>query len=71
FTGEEVVELQGHGSPVLLQQLVARCIALGARQARPGEFSERAPVRPACCGHRQCTGCTCTASAPRALRAPA
>ena len=30
-----------------------------------------APVRPACCGHRQCTGCTCTASAPRALRAPA
>ncbi|HBG89732.1 MAG TPA: tRNA uridine-5-carboxymethylaminomethyl(34) synthesis GTPase MnmE, partial [Stenotrophomonas sp.] len=31
-----------HGSPVLLQQLVARCIALGARQARPGEFSERA-----------------------------
>jgi len=42
FTGEEVVELQGHGSPVVLQQLVARCIALGARQARPGEFSERA-----------------------------
>ncbi|KAG0777989.1 hypothetical protein G6F22_011501 [Rhizopus arrhizus] len=42
FTGEEVVELQGHGSPVLLQLLVARCIALGARQARPGEFSERA-----------------------------
>ena len=42
FTGEEVVELQGHGSPIVLQQLVARCIALGARQARPGEFSERA-----------------------------
>lgn len=42
FTGEDVVELQGHGSPVVLQQLVARCIALGARQARPGEFSERA-----------------------------
>jgi len=42
FTGEEVAELQAHGSPVLLQQLVARCIALGARQARPGEFSERA-----------------------------
>ncbi|WP_199916679.1 tRNA modification GTPase, partial [Xanthomonas fragariae] len=42
FTGEDVVELQGHGSPVLLQQLVARCIALGARQARAGEFSERA-----------------------------
>ena len=42
FTGEDVVELQGHGSPVVLQQLVSRCIALGARQARPGEFSERA-----------------------------
>lgn len=42
FTGQEVIELQGHGSPVVLQQLVARCIALGARQARPGEFSERA-----------------------------
>ena len=42
FTGEDVVELQGHGSPVLLQQLVARCITLGARQARAGEFSERA-----------------------------
>ena len=42
FTGEDVVELHGHGSPVVLQQLVGRCIALGARQARPGEFSERA-----------------------------
>ncbi|MCC4605650.1 tRNA uridine-5-carboxymethylaminomethyl(34) synthesis GTPase MnmE [Xanthomonas campestris] len=42
FTGEDVVELQGHGSPVLLRQLVARCVALGARQARAGEFSERA-----------------------------
>ncbi len=42
FTGEEVVELQAHGSPVVLRQLVARACALGARQARPGEFSERA-----------------------------
>lgn len=42
FTGEEVLELQGHGSPVVLRQLLARCVALGARQARPGEFSERA-----------------------------
>lgn len=42
FTGEEVVELQGHGSPVVLRQLLARCIELGARQARAGEFSERA-----------------------------
>ena len=42
FTGEDVVELQAHGSPVVLQQLVARCCDLGARMARPGEFSERA-----------------------------
>ena len=42
FTGEDVVELQAHGSPVLLQQLLARCCMLGARMARPGEFSERA-----------------------------
>ncbi len=42
YTGEDVVELQAHGSPVLLRQLATRCIQLGARQARPGEFSERA-----------------------------
>lgn len=42
FTGEDVAELQAHGSPVLLQRLVERCCELGARQARPGEFSERA-----------------------------
>lgn len=42
FTGEDVVELQAHGGPVLLRELVARCIALGARQAAPGEFSQRA-----------------------------
>ncbi|WP_434213516.1 tRNA uridine-5-carboxymethylaminomethyl(34) synthesis GTPase MnmE [[Pseudomonas] boreopolis] len=42
FTGEHVLELQGHGSPVVLRRLLARCIGLGARQARPGEFSERA-----------------------------
>ncbi len=42
YTGEDVVELQAHGSPVLLRQLTTRCIQLGARQARPGEFSERA-----------------------------
>ena len=44
YTGEEVVELQAHGSPVVLQELVARCCTLGARMARPGEFSERAFV---------------------------
>ncbi len=42
YTGEDVVELQAHGSPVLLRQLTTRCIELGARKARPGEFSERA-----------------------------
>jgi len=42
YTGEDVVELQAHGSPVLLQQLLQRCLVLGARAARPGEFTERA-----------------------------
>ena len=42
FTGEDVFELQGHGGPVILQMLLNRCIELGARAARPGEFSERA-----------------------------
>jgi tRNA modification GTPase len=42
FTGEHVLELQGHGGPVILDALVKRCVELGARLARPGEFSERA-----------------------------
>lgn len=42
FTGEDVLELQGHGSPVVMRMLLARCLELGARMARPGEFSERA-----------------------------
>jgi tRNA modification GTPase len=42
FTGEDVLELHGHGGPVVMDMLVARAIALGARPARPGEFSERA-----------------------------
>ncbi|MCR4300036.1 MAG: tRNA uridine-5-carboxymethylaminomethyl(34) synthesis GTPase MnmE [Sulfuricaulis sp.] len=42
FTGEDVLELHGHGGPVVLDMLVARAIELGARLARPGEFSERA-----------------------------
>ena len=42
YTGEDVAELQAHGSPVVLRQLTDRSIQLGARQARPGEFSERA-----------------------------
>src|SRR5690625_4864200 len=42
YTGEDVVELQAHGSPAVLRRLVDVCVALGARHARPGEFSERA-----------------------------
>ena len=42
YTGEDVLELQAHGSPVLLEALVARCVALGARRALPGEFTQRA-----------------------------
>lgn len=42
FTGEDVVELQGHGGPIILDMLIERCLSLGARMARPGEFSERA-----------------------------
>ena len=42
YTGEDVVELQAHGSPVLLHELLETCCALGARRARAGEFSERA-----------------------------
>jgi tRNA modification GTPase len=42
FTGEDVLELQGHGGLFVLQRLLNRTIELGARAARPGEFSERA-----------------------------
>jgi tRNA modification GTPase len=42
FTGEDVLELQGHGGPVIMDLLLERCMQLGARLARPGEFSERA-----------------------------
>ena len=42
FTGEDVVELQGHGGPVVMDLLLASCLSLGARLANPGEFSERA-----------------------------
>ena len=42
FTGEDVVELHAHGSPIVLDLLLRRALALGARAARPGEFSERA-----------------------------
>ncbi len=42
FTGEDVVELQGHGGPLVQDMLLTELIRLGARQARAGEFSERA-----------------------------
>src|SRR5690349_24056703 len=46
FTGEDVLELQAHGGPVVLQLLLARCLeagqAMGVRVAEPGEFTQRA-----------------------------
>jgi tRNA modification GTPase len=42
YTGEDVLELQGHGGPVVLRQLLKRCLELGARPAQPGEFTQRA-----------------------------
>ena len=46
YTGEDVLELQGHGGPAVLQQLLKRCLSVGeshgVRLARPGEFTERA-----------------------------
>lgn len=42
YTGEDVLELQGHGGPVVLRRLLQRCIELGARMAEPGEFTQRA-----------------------------
>lgn len=42
YTGEDVIELQGHGGPAVLQLVLQRCIELGARLALPGEFTQRA-----------------------------
>lgn len=42
FTGEDVLELHGHGGPVVMDLLLQRILRLGARIAQPGEFSERA-----------------------------
>jgi tRNA modification GTPase len=42
FTGEDIIEIQGHGSPIVLNMIVKRCIELGCRMALPGEFSQRA-----------------------------
>ncbi len=42
FTGEDVIELQGHGGPVVMDMLLQRCFVLGAKAAEPGEFTKRA-----------------------------
>jgi tRNA modification GTPase len=42
YTGEDVLELQGHGGPVIVDLLLQRLLTLGCRMAQPGEFSERA-----------------------------
>lgn len=42
YTGEHVLELQGHGGPVVVERVIERVLELGARRARPGEFTERA-----------------------------
>jgi tRNA modification GTPase len=42
FTGEDVLEIQGHGGPVVMDLLLQRVLELGARLAQPGEFSQRA-----------------------------
>ena len=42
FTGEDVIECHAHGAPIVMDLLIKECISLGARLARPGEFSERA-----------------------------
>ncbi|MBZ0251431.1 MAG: tRNA uridine-5-carboxymethylaminomethyl(34) synthesis GTPase MnmE, partial [Burkholderiales bacterium] len=42
YTGEDVLELQGHGGPLVLREIVRRCVGLGARLAEPGEFTRRA-----------------------------
>lgn len=42
FTGEDVLELQGHGGPAVMHLLLQRCLELGARLAQPGEFTQRA-----------------------------
>ena len=42
YTGEDVLELQGHGGPVVLQLVLQRCLEFGARVAEPGEFTKRA-----------------------------
>ncbi len=47
YTGEDVIEISGHGSPYVLQQIIQACVNQGARQAKPGEYTQRAFKRQA------------------------
>ena len=58
YTGEDVVELSCHGNPVIIEQLLDRSISLGARMARPGEFTRRAVLN----GRMDFTGRGCSSS---------
>ena len=42
YTGEDTIEIQGHGGPVVLKKILRRCLDAGARMAEPGEFTKRA-----------------------------
>jgi len=42
YTGEDIIEISGHGSPFIQQQIISTCIKYGARLAKPGEFTQRA-----------------------------
>lgn len=42
YTGEDVIEISGHGSPYVLQQIIQACVNQGARLAKPGEYTQRA-----------------------------
>ena len=42
YTGENLIEIQCHGNPIILNEIIALCCARGARPANPGEFTERA-----------------------------
>ena len=42
YTGEDLIEISGHGSPYVFQQIIDACIKKGARLAKPGEFTQRA-----------------------------
>ena len=48
FTGEDVLELQGHGGPVVMDCIIKQVLSYGARLANPGEFSERAFINGKC-----------------------